>query len=160
LNDRETSYIERGIQSIEKNLDRAVERGRMTAEQRGNVLAHIDPRPHFNNLDVAIAIEAATEHFETKLAIFRKLNESTAPETILASNTSSISITKLAAAVDRPQRVVGMHFMNPVPVMKLVEVIRAIQTDDETARFVHELAADFGKTSVESRDFPGFIANR
>ena len=160
LNDRDVKFIERGIGSIERNLDRAVERGRMTPEERGKVLAHIDPRPHFSNVDVNIAIEAATENLELKLEIFRLLNESTAPETILASNTSSISITKLAAVTDNPGRVVGMHFMNPVPVMKLVEVIRAIQTSDATAKFVHDLAIDLGKVPVESRDFPGFIANR
>jgi len=160
LNDREDKFIERGIRSIESNLDRAVEKGRMTAEERGRVLSHIDPRPHFTNLDVTIAIEAATENLALKLEIFRKLNESTAPETILASNTSSISITKLAAVCDRPERVIGMHFMNPVPVMKLVEVIRAIQTSDATAKFVHDLAAQLGKTTAESRDVPGFIANR
>jgi len=160
LNDREQKFIDHGIRSIESNLDRAVEKGRMTADERGRVLSHIDPRLHFTNLDVAIAIEAATENLELKLEIFRKLNESTAPETILASNTSSISITKLAAVCDNPGRVIGMHFMNPVPVMKLVEVIRAIQTSDATAKFVHDLAADLGKTTAESRDVPGFIANR
>ena len=160
LNDREPKFIERGLKGIEKNLDRAVEKGRMTPEDRGKVLSHIDPRPHFTNLDVEIAIEAATEQLETKLELFRLLNESTPPECVLASNTSSISITKLAAATTRPARVVGMHFMNPVPVMKLVEVIRGIATSDETAQFVHDLAVELGKTPVESRDFPGFIANR
>ncbi|MBV8074458.1 MAG: 3-hydroxybutyryl-CoA dehydrogenase [Candidatus Eremiobacteraeota bacterium] len=160
LNDREERFIERGIAAIEKNLARAVERGKMTAEERGKVLAHIDPRPQLGDVDVRLAIEAATENLRLKLEIFRLLNESVAPETILASNTSSISITKLAAAVDRPERVVGMHFMNPVPVMKLVEVIRAIQTSDATAKFVHDLAVQLGKVPVESRDYPGFIANR
>jgi 3-hydroxybutyryl-CoA dehydrogenase len=160
LNDRETKFIERGIRSIERNLDNAVERGRITPADRGKVLSHIDPRPHFTDIDVDIAIEAATENLEVKLEIFRLLNDSTAPETILASNTSSISITKLAAVVDHPGRVIGMHFMNPVPVMRLVEVIRAIQTTDATAKFVHDLALALGKTPVESRDFPGFIANR
>ena len=160
LNDRTAALIERGIKGIEKNLDRAVERGRMNQEERGRALAHIDPRPHFTDLDVEIAIEAATENLELKLDIFRKLNDSVAPETVLASNTSSISITKLAAVVDHPERTIGMHFMNPVPVMKLVEVIRAVQTSDKTAKFVHDLATNLGKTPVESRDFPGFIANR
>ena len=160
LNDRDVKFIERGIRAIEQNLDRAVEKGRMKPEERGRVLSHIDPRPHFSDLQVDIAIEAATENLELKLEIFRKLNDSVAPETILASNTSSISITKLAAVCDHPGRVIGMHFMNPVPVMKLVEVIRAVQTTDATAKFVHDLAANLGKTSVESRDFPGFIANR
>ena len=160
LNDRDTKFIERGIRSIERNLDNAVEKGRITSADRGKVLSHIDARPHFTDLDVDIAIEAATENLEVKLEIFRLLNDSTAPETILASNTSSISITKLAAVVDHPGRVIGMHFMNPVPVMKLVEVIRAIQTTDATAKFVHDLAVRLGKTPVESRDFPGFIANR
>ena len=105
LNDREEKFVQHGLRSIESNLDRAVEKGRMTPDERGRVLSHIDPRLHFTNLDVVIAIEAATENLELKLQIFRKLNESTAPDTILASNTSSISITKLAAVCDNPGRV-------------------------------------------------------
>jgi 3-hydroxybutyryl-CoA dehydrogenase len=160
LNDVDAGRIQRGIDGIAKILDRNVERGRMTADQRGSVLEHIDARPHLRDLDVALAIEAATEHVETKLALFRTLDENTPPDAILASNTSSISITRLAAVTGKPERVIGMHFMNPVPVMQLVEVIRGIATSDATARSVVELASSLGKTPVEVRDFPGFIANR
>ena len=160
LNDVSEKVIQRGIDGIAKNLDRSVEKGRMTDVERGRVLEHIDARPHFADLDVDIAIEAATERLELKLEIFRKLNESTAPETILASNTSSISITTIAAVTTRPERVIGMHFMNPVPVMKLVEVIRGLATSDETTQTIVEFAKELGKTPIEARDFPGFVANR
>jgi 3-hydroxybutyryl-CoA dehydrogenase len=160
LNDVDLKRIERGIEGIAKQLDRAVEKGRITQPERGKVLEHIDPRPHFENLDVELAIEAATENFEIKKDLFRKLDLSTPPEAILASNTSSISITKLAAQTSRAERVIGMHFMNPVPVMKLVEIIRGIATSDATFKSVHDLAAAIGKTPVEVRDFPGFISNR
>jgi 3-hydroxybutyryl-CoA dehydrogenase len=160
LLDREARFVERGIEAIQKNLDRAVEKGKLTAEARGKTLAHIDGRTEFTDFDVAFAIEAATENLELKLELFRKLDETTPPEAILASNTSSISITKLAAVTSRPDRVIGMHFMNPVPVMKLVEVIRGIATSDATYKTTHDLAIALGKAPVEVRDYPGFIANR
>jgi 3-hydroxybutyryl-CoA dehydrogenase len=160
LNDVDETRINHGIEGIAKRLQRDVEKGRMTAVQRGGILEHIDPRPHFKDLDIALAIEAATEDFDTKVDLFRRLDENTPPETILATNTSSMSITSLAAATSKPDRVIGMHFMNPVPVMQLVEVIRGIATSDATARAIVELAASLGKTPVEVRDFPGFIANR
>jgi 3-hydroxybutyryl-CoA dehydrogenase len=160
LNDVDEGRIQRGIDGISRQLDRAVERGRMTAEQRGSVLEHIDPRPRIHDLDVALAIEAATENVELKLALFRTLDENTPPEAILASNTSSISITQLGAVTSKPHRVIGMHFMNPVPVMALVEVIRGLATSDETNHTIVELAKSLGKTPVESRDFPGFVVNR
>jgi 3-hydroxybutyryl-CoA dehydrogenase len=160
LNDVDEARIRKGIDGIAKRLDREVEKGRMTAERRGEVLTHIDPRPHFRDLDVALAIEAASEHLATKLDLFRDLDRNTPPEAILASNTSSISITVLGAATSKPERVIGMHFMNPVPVMKLVEIIRGLATADATYRAVHELALGLDKTPVEVRDFPGFISNR
>jgi 3-hydroxybutyryl-CoA dehydrogenase len=160
LNDVDEVRIRRGIEFIAKVLDRNVERGRMTPEARGMVLEHIDPRPHFRDLDVELAIEAATEHVETKLDLFRRLDINTPPEAILASNTSSISITRLAAVTSKPDRVIGMHFMNPVPIMKLVEVIRGLATSDATSRTIVELATALGKTPIESRDFPGFVVNR
>jgi len=160
LNDVDEGRIQRGLDGIAKLLDRNVERGRMTAEQRGTVLEHIDVRPRLHDLDVALAIEAATEHLQTKLDLFRKLDDNTPPEAILASNTSSISITQLAAVTAKPDRVIGMHFMNPVPVMALVEVIRGLATSDATAKTIVELAHALGKTPVESRDFPGFVVNR
>jgi 3-hydroxybutyryl-CoA dehydrogenase len=160
LNDVDEARIQRGIDGIAKRLDREVEKERMTAAERGKVLEHIDARPHFQDLDVDLAIEAATEDFATKMDLFHRLDVNTSPETILATNTSSMSITTLAANTGKPDRVIGMHFMNPVPVMQLVEVIRGIATSDATAKTVLDLATSLGKTPVEVRDFPGFIANR
>jgi len=160
LNDVDEARIRRGIDGIAKRLDREVEKGRLTAEQRGEVLTHIDPRPHFRDLEIDLAIEAAVEDLPTKLDLFRDLDRNTPPEAILASNTSSISITTLGAATSKPDRVIGMHFMNPVPVMKLVEIIRGIATSDATFATVRDLATALDKTPVEVRDFPGFISNR
>src|SRR5487761_2028478 len=160
LHDRGMDYIQRGIAGITKNLDRDVEKGRKTAEQRSAVLARIHPQVVLEKLDVALAIEAASEHLETKLALFATLDAQTPGEAILASNTSSISITKLAAATTRPERFIGMHFMNPVPVMALVEIIRGIATSQATYDFTESLAREMGKTPVEVRDFPGFVSNR
>jgi len=160
LNDVDEGRIRRGIDGIAKRLDREVEKGRMTAEMRGEVLTHIDARPHFHDLDIHLAIEAASEDLETKLGLFRNLDRNTPPEAVLASNTSSISITTLGAVTSKPDRVVGMHFMNPVPVMKLVEVIRGIATSDATFAYVRDLALSLDKTPVEVRDFPGFVSNR
>jgi 3-hydroxybutyryl-CoA dehydrogenase len=160
LNDVDEERIVRAIDGIAKRLDREVEKGRLTAEARGSTLERIAARPHLENLDVGLAIEAATEDFALKLDVFQRLDANTSAETILASNTSSISITTLAAATRKPERVIGMHFMNPVPVMQLVEVIRGIATSDETASAIVSLAAALGKTPVEVRDFPGFVANR
>ena len=160
LNDIDETRIRKGIDGIAKRLDRDVEKGRLSAEQRGQILSHIDPRPHFADLQVELAIEAATERLDLKLDLFRTLDKNTPPEAVLASNTSSISITVLGAVTSKPQNVVGMHFMNPVPVMKLVEVIRGIATSDATFASVRDLAASLDKTPVEVRDFPGFVANR
>ena len=160
LNDVDQSFIDRGLATIGKNLDRSVEKGRITAEDRAAVLGRIEPKAVWQAFDVDLAVEAATENFDIKQQIFKKLEEFTPPSAILASNTSSISITKLAAGTKRADRVIGMHYFNPVPVMKLVEIIRAIQTSDETYRTVHDLAAAQGKTPVEVRDFPGFVSNR
>ncbi len=167
LNDRDGAFIERGIASIRKNLDRAVEKSRITALERDAALRMIRATPQLDNLASQlehrapqIAIEAATENLETKLELFVALDQCLPPQAILASNTSSISITRLAAATRRPQRVIGMHFMNPVPVMPLVEIIRGLETSDETYDAVRSLAEQLGKTPVEARDFPGFVANR
>jgi 3-hydroxybutyryl-CoA dehydrogenase len=160
LNDVDEARIRKGIDGIAKRLDRDVEKGRMSAEQRGEILSHIDARAHLHDLDVQLAIEAATERLDLKLDLFRFLDNNTPPEAVLASNTSSISITVLGAVTSKPDKMIGMHFMNPVPVMKLVEVIRGIATSDETFSFVRDLAASLGKTPVEVRDFPGFISNR
>lgn len=160
LHDREERFIERGLQSIQKNLDRSVERGRISEGTRGKILAHINGETNLKDFDVAIAIEAATENLEIKRDLFRKLDDATPPEAILASNTSSISITTLGAVTKRPEKTIGMHFMNPVPVMELVEIIRGIATSQETFEATKTLAQTFGKTPVEVRDFPGFVSNR
>jgi 3-hydroxybutyryl-CoA dehydrogenase len=160
LNDRTPELVARGVITITKNLDRSVEKGRISGEGRDEILGRIDTAPAIESCDVDIAIEAATEHLETKLAIFRALDEQCAPRAVLASNTSSISITVLGAVTRRPERVIGMHFMNPVPVMALVEIIRGIATSQETYAFTRDLAQQMGKTPVEVRDFPGFVSNR
>jgi 3-hydroxybutyryl-CoA dehydrogenase len=160
LNDRSKDLFDRGVAGIAKQLARSVEKARITGEERDAVLARITFAPAIEDLEVDIAIEAATENLELKLGIFRALAKATPERAILASNTSSISITTLGAATGRAERVVGMHFMNPVPVMALVEVIRGIASSDETYAFVRDLAVQMGKTPVEVRDFPGFVANR
>src|SRR3984957_16959913 len=157
LNDVDETRISHGIDGIAKRLQRDVDKGRMTADARGKVLEHIDARPHFADLDIALAIEAATEDFDTKVDLFHRLDENTAPDTILASNTSSISITTLGAVTSKPERVIGLHFMNPVPGMMLVGGLGGIAASDTTARAIVELASSLGKTPVEVRDFPGFI---
>ncbi|HEV3153061.1 MAG TPA: 3-hydroxybutyryl-CoA dehydrogenase [Candidatus Baltobacteraceae bacterium] len=160
LVDRDEAFVNRGVAAIERNLARSVEKGRLTEEQRGTILTHIRPETAIKDFDVDMAIEAATENLDLKLELFRSLDQSTPPDAILASNTSSISITTLAAATKRPANVVGMHFMNPVPVMKLVEIIRGLATSPQTFEATEKLARDLGKTPVEVRDFPGFVSNR
>jgi 3-hydroxybutyryl-CoA dehydrogenase len=160
LVDRNEEIVNRGVAAMEKNLARSVEKGRITEEERGTILTHIRTETAIKDFDVDIAIEAASENLELKLELFRALDQSTPPEAILASNTSSISITVLGAATKRPQNVIGMHFMNPVPVMQLVEIIRGLATSQQTYEFTESLARDLGKTPVEVRDFPGFVSNR
>jgi 3-hydroxybutyryl-CoA dehydrogenase len=160
LNDRAQEYISRGLSGIAKNLDRSVEKGKIAKEARDRTLARITATTELKSLDVDLAIEAATEHLETKLALFKTLDEQCDKRAILASNTSSISITMLGGATKRPERVIGMHFMNPVPVMQLVEIIRGIATSQETFDATKSLAEQMGKTPVEVRDFPGFVSNR
>ena len=160
LHDREERFVQRGLDAIGRNLDRGVEKGRLTAEQRGHIVARITPTTRIADWDVAIAIEAATEDLEIKCELFRRLDQATPPEAILASNTSSISITVLGAQTSRAENVIGMHFMNPVPVMKLVEIIRGLATSQKTFDFTKSLAEKLDKTPVEVRDFPGFVSNR
>lgn len=160
LNDRNNEFIQHGLGTIRKNLDRAVEKARITQPQRDNALAHIRPTPVLRDLPVEFAVEAVTEDFATKRAIFAALDEQTPPNAILASNTSSISITALGAVTRRAARVIGMHFMNPVPVLPLVEIVRGLDTSDETFATTKTLSEQLGKTPVEARDFPGFISNR
>ncbi|MBV8117722.1 MAG: 3-hydroxybutyryl-CoA dehydrogenase [Candidatus Eremiobacteraeota bacterium] len=160
LNDRTPELIARGVAGISKNLDRSVEKGRITAQARGDILERIAAAPRIAAFDVDIAVEAASEQLDTKLEIFRTLDRECAPNAVLASNTSSISITVLGAVTQRPERVIGMHFMNPVPVMALVEIIRGIATSQATYDMTRDLATQMGKTPVEVRDFPGFVSNR
>jgi 3-hydroxybutyryl-CoA dehydrogenase len=152
---------EKGKAGIAKLLGRAVEKGKIDAARRDAVLALLQPVDSVAAFkDCQMAVEAATENIELKLKLFKGMDDALPAGAILASNTSSISITMLAAATKRPAQVVGMHFMNPVPVMKLVELIRALQTEDETYNTTKALAEKMGKTCVTSKDSPGFIVNR
>jgi 3-hydroxybutyryl-CoA dehydrogenase len=161
LCDVEQRFLGRAIATIGKNLDREVAKNKITAEARAEALGRIRPVTDRGELsDCDFVIEAATEKFEIKTEIFRDLDRLTRPEIILASNTSSISITKLAAQTRRPDKVIGMHFFNPVPVMKLVEVIRGLATSQETFARVRDVAVKLEKTPVEVNDAPGFVSNR
>lgn len=161
LADVSSERAEAGKAGIAKRLGRAVEKGTMSAEDREAALARITPVVGPAGLSTCdIAIEAATENIDLKRKLFKALDEACKPGCILASNTSSISITLLAAVTGRPEEVVGMHFMNPVPVMKLVELIRGLATSDATYAATLELAAKLGKTTITSKDSPGFIVNR
>jgi 3-hydroxybutyryl-CoA dehydrogenase len=152
--------VERGRQRIETSTLRAVERGRLDAEERTAVLGRISLTTDVQDLTgVDLVIEAATEDHDTKVGMFRRLDEVTKPEVILASNTSSIPIADLAAATSRPDKVLGMHFFNPVPAMGLIELVRAISTSDDTMAFGRAYGVVVGKTTVESRDRAGFIVN-
>ncbi len=153
--------LERGVATIEKNLGRSVEKGRLTEEERRAIRERVVPSSDVQDAEGAqLVVEAIYESLDAKLEVFRSLDEVCLPETILASNTSSISITALGAATSRPDKVIGMHFFNPVPVMRLVEIVRGIATSDDTYIRVEEQARRLGKEPVEVRDFPGFISNR
>jgi 3-hydroxybutyryl-CoA dehydrogenase len=153
--------LEKGLATIRTNLDREAAKGKIDTAEVAGIFARITPASELQGLkDCSIVIEAATEKLVVKQKIFSDLDELLAPEAILASNTSSISITKLAAGTKRADRVIGMHFFNPVPVMSLVEAIRGLQTSDETFAAVRELAMEAGKTPVEVNDAAGFVSNR
>jgi 3-hydroxybutyryl-CoA dehydrogenase len=155
------AFLERGMSTIAANLQRGVDKGKMTADEKQQVLGRIRATSDVNAAaDADIVIEAIIENLAAKTELFAKLDSITGADCILASNTSSISITKIAAATKRPDKVIGMHFMNPVPVMTLVEVIRGIATSDETYARVAELSKQMGKTAIEVNDYPGFISNR
>lgn len=161
LNDREEQFFQRGLQTITKNLDRNVEKGRITEDEKLAVLNNITKSLSIEDAkDVDIVIEAAVENMEIKQSIFKQLDEITPKHTILATNTSSLPITEIAAATNRPEQVIGMHFMNPVPVMKLVEIIRGLATSDEVYTAIEEMTKKIGKVPVEVNDFPGFVSNR
>lgn len=162
LIDVSETALEKGLNTIAVNLNRMVEKGSISAEDKKNTLQNITT---YTNLKegveyASLVVEAATENLDLKLKIFKQLSEFCADDTILASNTSSISITQIASVVNRPEQVIGMHFMNPVPIMKLVEVIRGYNTSDETLAFTMELSKKLNKVPVEVNDYPGFVANR
>jgi 3-hydroxybutyryl-CoA dehydrogenase len=161
LNDMKQEAYERGIGTITKNLDRNVAKGRMTEEEKTGILGRITGSFDLKDAhDVDIVIEAAVENMEIKSKIFQTLDEVAPKHAILASNTSSLPITEIAAATNRPEQVIGMHFMNPVPVMKLVEIIRGLATKDDVYKSVEEMTVKLSKTPVEVNDFPGFVSNR
>ena len=161
LNDINEQAINRGLTVITKNLQRDVEKGRKSEEEKLAILGRIQTSLAIEDAQHAhIVIEAAVENMEIKQSIFRKLDTITPPHTILATNTSSLPITEIAAVTNRPEKVIGMHFMNPVPVMKLVEIIRGLATSNETYEVVAKMTDNLGKTGVEVNDFPGFISNR
>lgn len=154
--------LERALATIEKNLERMVAKEKISAAEKTSTLANIST---YNNLKEGaegsyLVVEAATENIDLKLKIFQQMSDLTDRDVILATNTSSISITKLAAATNRPDKVIGMHFMNPVPVMKLVEIIRGYSTSDEVTNTIMDMSRKLGKVPVEVNDYPGFVANR
>ncbi len=161
LRDVAPEYLDRGLATIRSSLDRDVKKERLTVAQQGEILARIHPTTELADVAGAeVVVEAIIENFDAKAALFRELDALTPPETVLATNTSSISITRIAATTRRPAQVIGMHFMNPVPVMPLVEVIRGCATSEATVNYVLELGARLGKTCLMANDFPGFVSNR
>jgi 3-hydroxybutyryl-CoA dehydrogenase len=161
LCDVKPEFVERGMTAIDKSLQRDVDKERLTTQEKTSIVERIKTGTEIGILaDADLVVEVVTENFAVKKDIFREMDELLRPEAILASNTSSISITKLGATTRRPDKVIGMHFMNPVPVMKLVEVIRGIATSDETYNQVRELSERLGKTPLDCQDSPGFVANR
>jgi len=161
MNDIKTEFVDKGVATINKILSRGVEKGRMTEDEKNGILGRIKTSVDLDDMAPAdFVVEAATENEPIKYQIFKDLDANCRPEVILATNTSSIPIGRIAAQTGRPDKVIGMHFMNPVPVMKLVEVIRGIATSDETFNTTWALSEKFGKTPAEASDFPGFIANR
>ena len=161
LHDIAESFLDRAVSTIAKNLEREVAKGKITANDKNAALSRISAVTQNSALSEAdFVVEAVIEDIETKLRVFEGMDRIARPGVILASNTSSISITKIASKTKRPDKVIGMHFMNPVPVMPLVEVVRGIATSDETYRMTKELAESLGKTAVVVNDFPGFVSNR
>jgi 3-hydroxybutyryl-CoA dehydrogenase len=161
MNDVKKEFVDKGLKTIEKNLDRVVSKGKMTPEDKSDILGRIRPSVDLKDFEGAdFVVEAIIENLDLKRQVFEELDQVMPPGRVIASNTSSISITKLAAFTNRPEKFIGMHFMNPVPIMKLVEVINGLATDSETTNLTLELSKKFGKTPVEAQDFPGFISNR
>jgi len=161
MSDIKEEFVQKGISAIDNSLSRLVKKGTIGQDAQKDILARIKKTTSLQEMSKAdFVVEAATENEGLKLNIFRELDVNCRPGVILSSNTSSISITKIAGVTKRPQKVIGMHFMNPVPMMKLVEIIRGLATEDETFQVTKELALKLGKTPVPANDFPGFISNR
>jgi len=161
MRDLEDRFVKKGLDTVAKNLQRGVDKGKLTAADKDAVLARITGTTKLEDLaGCDLVVEAAIEKLDVKLELFKTLDGIVKPGSILATNTSSLPITRIAAATSRPDRVIGMHFMNPVPLMKLVEVIRGLQTSESTTADTKALAETMGKTPVECRDFPGFVSNR
>lgn len=161
MRDVQDEFLQRGMSAIDKSLQRDVDKERLSGEDKNSILERITTTTNLESLGKAsFVIEAVTENLDVKTEVFKALDRITSPEAILATNTSSISITKIAAVTNRPDKVIGMHFMNPVPVMKLVEVIRGMATSDETYERVRELTEKLGKTALDCNDSPGFVSNR
>ncbi|TET94318.1 MAG: 3-hydroxybutyryl-CoA dehydrogenase [Desulfobacteraceae bacterium] len=161
MNDIAKEFVDKGFAAIENNLSRMVKKEKISSEDKSNISSRIKGSIDVSDMkEVDFVVEAAIENEELKLKLFAELDGICAPDVILSTNTSSISITKIAGATKRPQQVIGMHFMNPVPVMKLVEIIRGLATTDETNKVTHDLAIKLNKAPVEANDFPGFISNR
>ena len=161
MRDVKDEFLQRGLKAIDKSLQRDVDKARLTAEEKQSIISRIKGTTELDALsEAAFVVEAVTENLDVKTELFSALDRITSAEAILASNTSSISITRLGAATSRPDKVIGMHFMNPVPVMKLVEVIRGIATSNETYERVRALTEKLGKTALDCNDSPGFVSNR
>jgi 3-hydroxybutyryl-CoA dehydrogenase len=161
MNDIKDEFVEKGFSAIEKSLDRLVKKEKITQEDQEAILGRIEGTTSTEDMVKAdFVVEAATENEALKLQIFRELDECCGKEIVLSSNTSSLSITKIAAATSRPEKVIGMHFMNPVPIMKLVEIIKGLATSEETFQVTNDLVLKLGKTPVPANDSPGFISNR
>jgi len=161
LRDIKDEFVKKGLSKLERFLDKSVEKGNMTADEKKKILSHIKGTTKLEDLkDVDIVIEAIFENIKVKKELFQDLDKICKKETYFASNTSTIPITDLASVTSRPEHFIGMHFMNPVPLMKLVEVIRGLKTDDETTKMVNDLSEKMGKIPVEVNDGPGFVSNR
>ncbi len=161
MNDIKEEFVQKGLKTIDANLERGVAKGRMRADEKAAILERITPSTALKDMAGAdFVVEAATEREDLKFGIFRDLDAVCPPAAILSTNTSSIPIGRIAAQTGRPDKVIGMHFMNPVPVMKLVEIIRGLATSEETFALTWSLSEHFGKTPAQANDYPGFIANR
>ena len=161
LMDIKDEFVQQGLTTIQKNMDRQVKKEKISQSEMETSMSRITVSTDYNQFSACdLVIEAATENMDIKLNIFKELDNVCKPETILASNTSSISINKIATATQRPEKVIGMHFMNPVPVMKLVEIVKGKETDDSITKRITDLSTQMGKIPVECNDSPGFVSNR